>query len=249
MTNDPQAPALRRGLSGSTLKLIAVGTMLLDHVGAVVVERGVILSDPHRLMSAGWWQLDMLLRYGFGRVAFPIFCFLLVEGFEKTHDRRRYALRLGLFCLLSEIPFDLAFSGTPVDWPAQNVFFTLTIGFCTLWGVETVFCRPWSEGRRRVAACGILLAGMGLAELLHTDYSAFGVLFIFLFYVMANRPERQRNLVLGLACAWEFTAPLALIPIHFYNGQRGWRLKYIFYCFYPVHLLLLALLTRLLFGV
>ena len=136
---------MRKGLSGSTLKIIAVVTMLIDHIGAAILARmmmvnglgGIDQSDTTAVMQ--WYsnnttlfQVYQVMR-SIGRIAFPIFCFLLVEGFEHTHDRKKYALRLGLFALISEIPFDLAFSSEVLEFQYQNVFFTLFIGMLTMW--------------------------------------------------------------------------------------------------------------------
>ena len=102
------------GLNSFWLKMIAITTMLIDHVGAVLLPQYPIL----RII---------------GRIAFPIFCFLLVEGFMHTHDVIRYMTRIGLFALISEIPFDLLFYGRILDGTHQNVFFTLFIGLVMLY--------------------------------------------------------------------------------------------------------------------
>ena len=119
--------------SGTALKTIACITMLVDHIGASCIEAGLLLPELETgEVSGGAWdqlslfQLDRVLRFT-GRLAFPIFCFLLVEGFVHTHDFRKYALRMLGFALLSEFPFDWAFfSG--VWWGHQNVYFTLLLG-------------------------------------------------------------------------------------------------------------------------
>lgn len=112
----------KKGISGSTLKMIAIVTMLIDHIGAAVLARLLMVNGLGELdqtntdaimqwLSANgalYWMYTVMRMIG--RVAFPIFCFLLVEGFLHTHDVKKYAMRLGLFALLSEIPFDLAFS-------------------------------------------------------------------------------------------------------------------------------------------
>ena len=100
------------GLSGSTLKLIAIVTMFIDHLGVVAFETQISnYMVPYYIMRL------------IGRLAFPIFCFLLVEGFFHTRDVKKYALRLLVFAFISEIPFDLAFNRQLFYWRHQNVFF------------------------------------------------------------------------------------------------------------------------------
>lgn len=139
----------KRGISGSTIKIIAVVTMLIDHVAAVLLTRMLITrglydvltsSDMNSVVSwlyqnAGLYYGMVLMRY-IGRLGFPLFCFLLVEGFQKTHDVKKYAIRLGIFALISEIPFDLAISGKFFDLDYQNVYFTLVIGILALCAVK-----------------------------------------------------------------------------------------------------------------
>ena len=109
------------GLSGSTLKLIAIVTMFIDHLGVVAFETQISnYMVPYYIMRL------------IGRLAFPIFCFLLVEGFFHTRDVKKYALRLLVFAFISEIPFDLAFNRQMFYWRHQNVFFTLFIGLLVI---------------------------------------------------------------------------------------------------------------------
>lgn len=134
----------RRGISGSTLKLVAVAAMLTDHIAAVVLARQIM--DSGYLMAvykggtayADWardygtlYQAYMIMR-AIGRLGFPIFCFLLVEGFQKTRNVKKYGLRLGLFALISEIPFNLALTGEVTASGYQNVFLTLFLGLFAL---------------------------------------------------------------------------------------------------------------------
>lgn len=129
-------------MSGSTLKIIALVSMLIDHMAAVLLpypmmEHGVYylgfsLEYAATVLGegpAGWlYILYQIMRRLLGRLAFPIYCFLLVEGFERTHSRAKYALRLFLFTIISEVPFDLAFNGRIFYTHYQNVFFTLFLG-------------------------------------------------------------------------------------------------------------------------
>lgn len=230
----------KRGLSSSTLKLIAIVTMLIDHIGAAVLEPYLMqkgLFHAGYIFSLNYWNqagsllhIYIIFRY-IGRIAFPIFCFLLVEGFYHTRNRKKYAIRLFIFALLSEIPFDLAFSQKFFDWGHQNVFFTLFLGLCVLIAIDSF------KTNKLVMLFSIFL-GMALAFIGKTDYDAFGVIFVVLLYQLRDQKWR-RALFCSIAISWEWTAPLAFIPIHFYNGKRGLSLKYIFYAFYPIHLLIL----------
>lgn len=240
-------PFFRPRLSGTVLKLIAIVTMFIDHIGAVIIEPGLLHSTDEELMfqtlqtpeGLGWLLLDMLLRM-VGRLAFPIFCFLLVEGFLHTRSPGRYLLRLSAFAVISELPFNLAISGKLFSPGYQNVFFTLAIGLGVLLLLRRARGRWWLQ-------LPAILLGCLLAAVLQTDYQALGVLLIAAFYLLRER-KLWRDIVTGLLMAFESlvllgAAVLALIPIHLYDGTRGTlRLKYFFYWFYPVHLLLLYLL-------
>lgn len=246
----------RPGLSGTALKRLACLSMLLDHIGASCLEAGILTPNgvaltlfapppagtPAGLQSVYW--CDAVLRL-IGRLAFPIYCFLLVEGFTHTHSRARYALRLTAFALLSEVPFDAAFFRTLCTPYYQNVYFTLLLGLVCLMLLQRCEGDGFLRALARVGA--VLLCG-GAALLLHTDYDFFGVAFIALLYLLRGRP-RLCTAAGCLALAWEVTAPLAFLPIRAYNGRRGrcpaWE-QYAFYLFYPAHLTLLALITNFL---
>ena len=123
----------RRTFSGTALKTIASITMLVDHIGASCIEAGILTPgldagtlSQDTLSAYPLYRLDMVLRFT-GRLAFPLFCFLLVEGFVHTHNVKGYLGRLVLFGILSEVPFDLAFFRTPFDPSAQNVYWTLAL--------------------------------------------------------------------------------------------------------------------------
>lgn len=235
-------------MSGTMLKWIAIVTMLIDHIGAVVIENGILQVQDAAAFSAMLstpqgqliWKADYVFRC-IGRLAFPIFCFLLVEGFQHTRNVKKYALRLGLFALLSEIPFDLAISGRVFSLEYQNVYFTLLLGLAALMGVQRFQREFWKQAV-------VILGCSGLAWLLKTDYDAFGVLFIVTLYLFRYEPVAQ-TAVGSLMLCWELPAVLSFIPIRLYNGTRGkGNLKYIFYGFYPVHLLILWGIRLWIFG-
>lgn len=129
----------KRGLNGCVLKWIAIILMAIDHFGASILENFLLnvwdvspLGDLLRDYP-DYWDLvlmaDRVIRK-IGRPAFPVFCFFIVEGFCHTRNVKNYAVRLGIFALISEVPFDLAIFGTPFHWGHQNVFFTLFLGYC-----------------------------------------------------------------------------------------------------------------------
>ena len=235
-------------LSGYSLKLLAILTMLIDHIGAVLLENGYLYAYVHHLPGAPSYEvaqqilaLDRSFRL-IGRMAFPIFCFLLVEGFLHTSNRKKYMERLFLFAFLSEIPFDLCFRQKFLEISYQNVMFTLLIGFLVL------YCAEKYEERFPSLVLLWPAAGLLLAYAMKTDYSWKGVFLIVILYHLRNFPL-ERTVGGCLALVWEPPAWLAFVPINMYNHTRGRSMKYFFYFFYPVHLLLLFSLRYILLGI
>lgn len=239
--------ARTRGLSGNTLKMIAIVTMLIDHIGVAVIENGVLRYQTVRPAyeafgtpgGSMWTVMDLALRT-MGRIAFPIFCFLLVEGFFHTRDIKKYGTRLFLFALISEIPFDLALFGKWYYPDYQNVYVTLFIGLCVLYWYEKFS----GDLVRRTL---IFFAGCVAAVLLKCDYNIIGIAMILMFYIYYGNKKMQ-TIFAGILAAYESlgcfgAAILAFIPIRMYNGTRGkGNFKYFFYWFYPAHLILLYIL-------
>lgn len=224
-------------MTGNALKFIAIVTMLIDHAGVVLVERG--------LGQESWSGLDFLLRT-IGRVAFPIFCFLLVEGFLHTRDVRKYEARMLVFAIISEVPFDLAVFGKWFYPEYQNVYFTLFLGLCVLDGCRKAAGRPMRQAV-------VILAGCAAALAVRCDYDIIGIFMILVFYMYHNNKQLRLLLAGGLAflesLGYFGAALLAFIPIHMYNGRRGEKnLKYFFYYFYPAHLILLYLIGLMMQG-
>lgn len=248
----------KKEFDGFTLKMIAVVTMFLDHFGATVIER-MLIADQAGGVSQQLLVIYYILR-GIGRLSFPIYCYLLVEGLYHTRSVSKYAFRLGIFALISEIPFDLAFNhvygtGKWVEFGKNNIFFTLLIGLVTIWGMKWVndhtreerFQKPILVLGKSVLNLSILFAGMFVAEfLLHTDYGASGVAAIGVMYMLYTRPRLAfAGAVIALALLSSPLELCALVLVLFigrYNGKRGRQMKYFFYAFYPVHLLLLELI-------
>ena len=269
----------RRTFSGTALKTIACITMLVDHIGASCIEAGILTPgldigtlSRDTLSTYPLYRLDMVLRFT-GRLAFPIFCFLLVEGFVHTHDFRKYALRLALFAVLSEVPFDLMYGGTWFYPVHQNVIWTLLLGLLGIHLMETVR-KKQKTWLYLLTALLVVLIGTVLGTLSMVDYYGTGVLTIFIFYFFRGRKWWCLAGQL-LALYWvnvqllggllypvhifgmEFEicqqglALLALLPIWLYRGRQGYHSKpfqYACYAFYPVHMLVLGILSKLIFS-
>lgn len=250
----------QRGINGFTLKMVAVVSMFIDHFAATVLAGMLRNASPDRFwfVSDNWQAFHDVYQVmrGIGRFAFPIYCFLIVEGFMHTRSVAKYAARLFVFALLSEIPFDLAFRHTLWDFSYNNVFLTLVIGLVVIWGLrwcsEHILCvQPDGTicyGRllfRGILNMIFIFAGMTIAEfLLHTDYGAAGIIAIVVMYLLRRHPKSAVAatviLLAILSSELEIVALPVVLFIAYYNGTRGRQLKYFFYAFYPVHLLVLV---------
>lgn len=234
----------RFGMSGSTLKIIAMATMLIDHIGAAVLLRYILDMPNHACFGLERYnQLVLLYRVmrGIGRIAFPIYCFLLVEGFQKTRNLKRYILRLAIFAVIAEVPFDLCFTSQVFSLSYQSVMLTLLVGVITMWGVSLLEKYVKDRLLLILGGAAVIALGAGAAELMNTDYGYMGIVCIMVLYAL--RRVKWLQIAGGcLAFLWEIWAPIAFIPVAFYNGKRGLRLKYVFYLFYPLHLLILYLI-------
>ena len=224
-----------RCLPQEGLKLIACAAMLLDHIGAVFCP-GIGL----RII---------------GRIAFPIYCFLLAEGIHYTREPRKYGLRLLVGALLSEIPFDLLFFGK-ITLAHASVMVTLLLGF--------LYGQAAKRATQLAVQILLILPFAVAAELLGTDYGGWGIALVALFVLSRGR-ERVRVIqviVLAFIC-WmiggytlrfgsvripiEMAALAALIPIFCYSGQKITKNTWIqrgFYLFYPVHLMILLCISQ-----
>ena len=175
----------------------------------------------------------------FGRFAFPIFVFLLVEGFENTRNRKRYGISLFILALLSEIPFNLM-SGNSLQFEKQNVMFTLLLGFLAMWSLEYFKDKP-------LVSLLLLILMFLVSRYLKADYRSAGFIFILLMYGL--RRERVIQCVAApVLLPMKLMVFLSLLLTYLYNGKRGFIktafLKYCFYAFYPVHMLLIYFLAR-----
>lgn len=238
--------ALRRikrfGISASVLRIIALLSMLIDHFAVIVIRNGKLYgySEEYYAMALAtaegqrWLRLYEICRVA-GRLSFPLFCFLLVQGFVHTSNLRKYVLRVLILALVSELPYDLAMSNATYDLAHQNVCFTLLIGLLVMAGMKRYRLRTERKW-------GCVLLGCLMAYLLRGDYAVSGVLMIALMYNF--RKEKLLQLCSGVAIsgyrsfAHYGAGVLAFIPAYFYNGEQGrLRAKWLYYSIYPLHML------------
>ena len=218
-------------IDGFYLKLIAVVTMIIDHVGLAL------------------FPSDSIFRI-IGRIAFPIYCFLIVEGFFYTKNVGKYIGRLTIFAFISELPFDMVANNAWIDITSQNVFFTLLIGLLTIYFIN----RQFNEMKKSI----ILIIGMVVSIVLMTDYTCYGVALIYVFYLLRDRRGTAcllmalMSVVMGPAQGF---AALSTIPIMQYSGRKGPKfadtsiVKYGFYVVYPLHLLVIFMIKLYLIGI
>lgn len=237
-------------LSAAALHILAMAFMLMDHLWAT-------------LLPAQEWLTCV------GRIAFPIFAFMAVEGYFHTHNLKKYLLRMLIFAVISEIPFDLMYGGTWFYPVHQNVIWTLMMGLVGIHLMETVRKKKSTFVYILVSAIVVILGGL-LGTLSMVDYYGIGVLTVFIFYFFRGR---KWWCLLGqmLALYWvnvemlgglmypirlfgmEFElcqqglALLALLPIWLYRGRQGYHSKpfqYFCYAFYPMHMLVIVLVLN-----
>ena len=219
-------------LDGTVLKLIAMVSMVFDHVG------------DNFFPGAVWMRV-------IGRMAMPLFSFCVAEGYSHTRDPKRYLTRMLLFGAVSEIPFDLVTAGKVLEFSHQNIMFTFAL--C----VMGLICCDMLTGSgdskvRKALGIAVLPVFAVIALLLGLDYNMLAVVLVSVFYLLRRKAPALRNLT-----AMTFHAALrnvgiywfgllGFIPIFFYNGEKGRGLKWLFYLFYPGHLLVIWLIRTLL---
>lgn len=224
-------------LPQEALKLIACITMLIDHFGHAIVP---YLPVPY--MEDLYYGCRII-----GRLAFPIYCFLLTEGMRRTRDPKKYILRLGIGALLAELPFDVLFEGG-FSWESQSVMITLTLGAVMIW------CMNKTE--KKWLTLLTLIPFAFLADLCKCDYGAGGIAMIAVFVLFDRLPVQAFALTLvnwqllpsaavmiyGVVVIIQLFAVFAMVPIALYSGKKLTHnrvVQWAFYLFYPVHLLIL----------
>lgn len=215
-------------MTSFTLKIIACITMFIDHLGYIIF---------HKFSYFNY----------IGRLAFPIFAFQISEGFVHTKNLKKYFLRIGLFAIISQIPFHL-FHATFSNEFSLNVFFTLFLGLLAIYVYDKISYKP--------LGLAIAFAISYVANIIKADYGYFGVLLVFCFYLFKDNhvltlisffillllkyvPNMVKYNFYGVYALLFLCTFSAIIPIFLYNKKQGKKIKYFLYIFYPVHLLIL----------
>ena len=232
------------GLNARALQWIALLLMLIDHAGRIIAKP----IDP------AWYEIMTSI----GRLAFPIFAFQIAEGCIHTSNFKKYALRLAVFAIIAEIPFNMMETGLyPLNWKHQNVLFTLLVGLLVLRLLLWVREKNWGYKLLGILA---FAAAYIVADL---DYRGIGVTIVVMFGLSKELKYRTAIQILALFLlnychVWmygSFDAPkqllavFAMLPIALYNGNQGPKnkfLQYGAYLFYPAHISVLVIARYLL---
>lgn len=250
----------RKKISGSTIKIIAMITMVIGIIATAVLDRLLLKNGLAEVANdAEAYQIFMktngtlfiadFIMQLIGGLAFPLFCFLLVEGFMHTSDLKKYAIGLGIVALVSEIPYNLVYSGTTLNPYRQNPVFSLLLGLGLLVFIEKAEVSlaqsaPWKQTGGKLL---IVTLACVVSVLLRFDYGIFGILIIVILYLLRNRQVFGMALACFLMASTTqilgFLTFLDILPVLFYNGERGIQKKYVFYAVYPATLILSYILV------
>ena len=254
-------------MTSFTLKVIAIVSMTIDHAGKVLGQAILLELFPDTLTGT---FTTVKICIVLGRMAFPLFAFMLAEGCSRTRSMPRYLGRLALFAVISEPVFSAALIGFDLNdtWQSirclvfRNVFFTLFLAALSIFLSQKLTCKYGAKGQIVSIALTCCLAFA--ASYFGTDYGAMGVLLIHALYLLRGNRVRQCAAIVIWAFAlyvagnwtaflymdaaiyvfYALGASLACVPILLYNGKRGRPMKWTFYVYYPAHLLALVLIRE-----
>ncbi len=230
------------------LKIYACVAMVLANFGIIIVEHGIIkidtytkeglsqaLADSSSLMV--WSGVGSVLQL-IGGLAVPVFAFLLVEGFHKTQNLRKYFFSIAALAAVSEIPYDYAMSGNVWDISSQSAAFSLFVCFVMLYCMKVV--------KNKFLQFFVATAAVVWITLFKGEYGLCMVLLCAIFYMF--REKNGVKTILGMIVSLLYvTGPISFYGIYFYTGYREYKCsKYVFYALYPIHLVVFGLITRLL---
>lgn len=251
MKEDDMSKKTRIETTSISLHIMAMLFMLCDHLWGTIIP------------GSDWLTC-------IGRISFPIFAFMIVEGYFYTKNLKKYVVRIFIFAVISEIPFNLALESR-VFYPIhQNVLWSFLISL----GLICLNEKAKATNKILVqilVGCGTIILGYLLGILTMVDFYHAGILTVLVFYFF--RQKKWWSYLGQFLCLWYINtevlggfgyelvlfgetyflhrqafAMLALIPIWLYRGKQGYHsktLQYVYYVFYPLHLLILGLLKFL----
>ena len=228
-----------KGINGAQLKYIAFASMFIDHFNKAIITPFLTGTGPMIIITT---IFDIL-----GRIAFPIFAFMVVEGFFKTKSRWSYLRNLLIFAVISEIPYDMFQSAEFVNTWSQNILWGLALGLFTIMVIDKL--KDYIKKRPLwifVSILIVVLSSLG-SMLISSDYEYYAIIIIYLYYLFYDK----RLLASGLSylvIIKEIYAILGFATVLFYNGEKGKQNKIFNYLFYPVHLLIFGII-RMVFKI
>ncbi|MBZ2387115.1 conjugal transfer protein TraX [Anaerococcus murdochii] len=228
-----------KGINGAQLKYIAFASMFIDHFNKAIITPFLTGTGPMVIITT---IFDIL-----GRIAFPIFAFMVVEGFFKTKSRWSYLRNLLIFAVISEIPYDMFQSAEFVNTWSQNILWGLALGLFTIMVIDKL--KDYIKKRPLwifVSILIVVLSSLG-SMLISSDYEYYAIIIIYLYYLFYDK----RHLASGLSylvIIKEIYAILGFATVLFYNGEKGKQNKIFNYLFYPVHLLIFGII-RMVFKI
>lgn len=220
-------------MTSFVIKIIACITMVLDHIKYAIPCTNGILTEY------------------FGRMSFPLFAFLITEGYVHTKDLKKYCFRLLVFGFISQIPY-MFFRSLVGEWRLLNIMFTMALGLMAILVYDKI--------EKKYISIPIVIFVAYLGDILRVDYGSYGVLTVFIIYLLKNK-KIILPIVYGMFVwfyyysileEWIFKFPYILYPICtwlssmimvLYNGKKGRKTKYFFYLFYPIHMIIVYLIS------
>ncbi len=222
-------------MTGFIIKIIACLTMILDHI-----KYAIPITDNY------------FTQY-LGRISFPLFAFLITEGYVHTSNLKKYYKRLIIFALISQIPFML-FRTLVGKWQMLNIMFTLLLGLTAI--------LIYDKWKNKFISCLAVILIIYSGKILSVDYGWWGVAIIFVIYLFRDKKILLTISYIVLTIVYYylifgnvllkirnmFYLIYTIVPIIFillYNGKQGRKIKYFFYAFYPVHMIVLYIINYL----
>lgn len=228
-----------KGINGAQLKYIAFASMFIDHFNKAIITPFLTGTGPMVIITT---IFDIL-----GRIAFPIFAFMVVEGFFKTKSRWKYLRNLLIFAVISEIPYDMFQSAEFVNTWSQNILWGLALGLFTIMVIDKL--KAYIKKRPLWVFVSLLIVALSSlgSMLISSDYEYYAIIIIYLYYIFYDK----RLLASGLGylvIIKEIYAILGFTTVLLYNGEKGKQNKIFNYLFYPVHLLIFGII-RMVFKI